>query len=79
MPRNVRNFWVELSVDGRATDIASGPRASSGGIDIDIYQRDRGDVRRVLNISGRPLSGKLYLRITDPETGKLLAENVTIR
>ena len=36
MPRNVRNFWLNLSVDGKRTDVASGPVAKDGGFELRI-------------------------------------------
>lgn len=46
MPRNVRNFWIEvetLDVNG-GRKVATGPRSSSGGADIIIRQRNHGEV-----------------------------------
>lgn len=66
MPRNVRNFWVEAEIDGRATTLSGGPQSKDGGIDIVIYQRSKGDVTRVLRITGRQWSGKLILDVEHP-------------
>ena len=50
MPRNVRNFWVTVDVDGKATRVATGPRGKAGGMDITLYQRDAGEVVKVCDI-----------------------------
>ena len=50
MPRYVRNFWIEVYVDGRKTKIACGPRAKDGGALITIYQRSEGNVRKAAEI-----------------------------
>jgi hypothetical protein len=53
MPRNVRNFWVTMDVDGRKEAVATGPRRADGGIDITIKMRDGGGVVDVCEIVGR--------------------------
>lgn len=52
MPRNVRNFWIEATIDGRGSKLEGGPRAKDGGFDLKIFQRDKGKVTRVLRITG---------------------------
>ena len=44
MPRNVRNFWLELSVDGKRCAVATGPVTEDGGFTLRISQRDDGAV-----------------------------------
>ena len=44
MPRNVRNFWLTLDVDGRKTPIATGPVAKDGGFTLRIQIRRNGEV-----------------------------------
>lgn len=51
MPRNVRNFWVEVTVDGRKHKVATGPRHKDGGMTIDLKQRHKGRVIDVLRIT----------------------------
>lgn len=64
MPRSVRNFWIDTSVDGRQTDIATGPRNKSGGFSINISQRDNGQVTTPLTIEGTARSdGKILLKV----------------
>lgn len=76
MPRNVRNFWIEAQIDGRASQIAAGPVKKDGGFDLEIMIRDKGWVSRCLDIIGRALpDGTLSVQVianraadTYPET-----------
>lgn len=52
MPRNVRNFWIEVNVDGRKSRIATGPIRKDGGFQIVIKQRDRGGVVDSFEVTG---------------------------
>ena len=53
MPRNVRNFWIEVTPeDGKTT--ATGPRSKDGGFTADIRLRHKGEVSNaVVRITGR--------------------------
>ena len=53
MPKNVRNFWIELTVDGKKTPIATGPRAADGGFELTVYQRNNGYIVNALTVLGR--------------------------
>jgi hypothetical protein len=65
MPRNVRNFWVELSIDGRENNLSGGPAAKDGGIGGRILIRQNGEVATAVSITGAASrDGTLYLRIT---------------
>lgn len=44
MPKQVRNFWLELQVDGRETKIATGPKPADGDFSIVIRIRENGEV-----------------------------------
>lgn len=62
MPRNVRNFWVELRVDGKQTRIETGPQAKDGGFELVVLQRDQSSIIRALEVSGRVTSdGRIVL------------------
>lgn len=50
--RNLRNFWVELEVDGRGP-IATGPVSSSGGFYARVKMRDHGDVTTAMVVVGQ--------------------------
>lgn len=52
MPRNVRNFWLDLRVDGKSMAVQTGPRHKDGGFKLLIYMRDRGAVQYGLSIVG---------------------------
>ena len=62
MPRNVRNFWIDLEVDGR-TRVQTGPRTKDGGFASTIYMRDKGSVQAALYLRGREIQGMLHLEI----------------
>jgi len=53
MPRNVRNFWAEVRADGKDTPVVTGPVSADGGINVTIYQRDKGGVVRAVSLIGR--------------------------
>jgi len=72
MPRNVRNFWIELDVDGRKSTVETGPRSRDGGFELTIYQRHKGEVRRALEVRGYgDFSGDGALRIVVQPAGDL--------
>jgi hypothetical protein len=68
MPRNTRNFWIEADIDGRHTDIASGPRHREGGFRLRIYQRERGGIRTAYTVVGFVdfITGDLTCEVTAP-------------
>ena len=50
MTQNIRPSWIEINVDGRANDIATGPRARDGNMSAVIYLRINGEIVRALDI-----------------------------
>lgn len=52
MPRNVRNFWLEAKIDGRASTLTGGPQGRMGGFSLTIYQRLNATVMQALRIEG---------------------------
>lgn len=64
MTRNVRNFWIDLSVDGRASSVETGPRSKDGGFSMTIYQRDEGDIVTAAKISGLARSDGSLISLT---------------
>jgi len=75
MPRNVRNFWIEASVDGRGSDIATGPRSSGGGFSCTIYVREEGSISdKKLRIGGQSVNGKNILSVELVENGGITKE-----
>jgi len=74
MPRNTRNWWIELHVDGRRHPIATGPSSRDGGFVLNIKTRVHRNIQEILSIVGSACpsgSGDLKLSIlhTDPHTG----------
>lgn len=75
MPRNVRNFWIEASVDGRKSDISTGPRSSGGGFSCTIYVREEGSISdKKLRIGGQYVNGKNILSVELVEGGGVTKE-----
>lgn len=65
MPRNVRNFWLDVQVDGRSS-IGLGPVAKDGGFSAQLKVRDAGSVRDALSINGYAYQdGRLQVNIFD--------------
>jgi hypothetical protein len=52
MPRNVRNWWLELDIDGKTQRIEAGPQSRVGGFTLTIKQRDQGDIVTALEVTG---------------------------
>jgi hypothetical protein len=52
MPRIVRNFWIELLVDGKVTKVSTGPKGGGGGFTMKILQRSAGEVHTAFSIEG---------------------------
>lgn len=65
MPRNVRNFWIDLAVDGKQERIETGPRSKDGGFNLVILVRENGSIsdKRVY-IEGRVIGDKLRIDAT---------------
>lgn len=74
MPRNVRNFWVSLSVDGNNSDVSAGPRMKDGGFKLTILQRENGEISEAISVYGAPtLDGEtLILSVYDNRTNSVL-------
>ncbi len=66
MPRNIRNFWIELEVDGRSKRIETGPKTGTGGFDMVIRLRENGTTSdKYMHIRGNSYNGKLEIRATE--------------
>lgn len=61
MPQNVRNFWLELDVDGRKSRIACGPQSKDGGFILTIKQRDKGGIIKAMYVVGTCTDGLIRL------------------
>jgi hypothetical protein len=55
--RKVRNFWIELEIDGRKTRIATGPEARDGGFHLTVFMRDHGETKEALIVNGAVTGG----------------------
>lgn len=64
MPRNVRNWWIEASGDD-TNKIATGPRSKDAGMEVIIWQRDRGNVRQAFRIVGEIYGTELMCVVQD--------------
>lgn len=47
----MRNFWCEVEVDGRKTDMAGGPRSREEGLKITLYQRKNGEKVKAMTVT----------------------------
>lgn len=56
MPRNLRDFWVELDVDGYANGVARGPKRRGGGFQLDIAVASHGESEPLVQVVGLPLT-----------------------
>lgn len=66
MPRHVRNFWLEATIDGRQSVFTGGPQAKDGGFHLDIMQRSKGSSIRALRVEGFATSdGGICLSVFD--------------
>lgn len=64
MPRNTRNFWIELSIDGKKTKVAAGPRSRSGGFRCRVLQRADGEIHHEdVTVEGIVRDGLLELKV----------------
>lgn len=80
MPRNVRNFWIELDVDGSKTAIGSGPRGKDGGFQLTIRQRDNGSIVKALDVRGFvDTNGNLRLNAATPNATDPMLTLITVR
>ena len=70
--RNCRNFFTTIAVDGKKTDIATGPRQKNGGFSQAVYVRHNGDSVLAYTIEGiANENGGLTVEIRD-KNGKLV-------
>jgi len=51
MLRKVRNFWIDLNVDGNKS-VSVGSKNKNGGIRIELYMRNKKEVEKILSIRG---------------------------
>jgi len=78
MPRIVRNFWFTANVAGKQAEIASGPKSATGGLSLNLYQRDNGEVKDIFHISCQAHADG-YLETIGYAFGKRLISIATMR
>jgi len=62
MPRNVRNVWHMLEVDGRTSKVETGPKNGNGGSYERVLFREEGDIS--------PTELRIEVRVSDMPNGK---------
>lgn len=68
MPRNIRNFWIRLNIDGRQSVIESGPVSKNGGFSMEILMRDKKGITTPVRIVGQATEdGSLTLILGDAD------------
>lgn len=73
MPRNVRNFWIDVDIDGRETKLSGGPVAADGGMDVTLSVREGGAVSRALSLRCYEAHGTLTVLVIAPDGGTVAA------
>lgn len=63
----IRNFWIDVDIDGRKTRLSGGPRNKDGGFSMTIYQRNKGQSVKALEIEGTIADDKLAIYVHDEE------------
>jgi hypothetical protein len=80
----VRNFFLTAEVDGRKTEVRTGPEGKDGGLYVCFYIREHGQAQLALKIIGEATTdGKLILTVVYPmgreATGPDAEKVVTVR
>jgi hypothetical protein len=61
---NVRNFWIDASIDGRETTLSGGPKGQDGGFNLVVSIREHGRVVEAVRVEGWATEdGKLNMSI----------------
>lgn len=66
MPRNVRNAWIDVEIDGQRSRLKGGPKNANGGLSATLFVRERGTVALGCTMSARPVTlpeGKTMIRV----------------
>jgi len=64
-PANVRPFYMEAEIDGRKTTLSGGPRSKTGGMEVNIYQRNEGEIETALSVVCKIYNGELVTRVSN--------------
>ena len=76
-PRNVRNFWVDVDVDGKQNSVATGPRSADGGMDANFKIREAGTVTDSIDVLCRANGDTLTLTVQ--HNRRVVYEHITTR
>jgi hypothetical protein len=76
MPRNVRNFRLELAVDGRKQTIATGPQAPTGGFQLRIQMRYNGQATHVGYLTGAVYEDGLLCLSWEPVRTDIMGNSI---
>ena len=49
----MRNFWIEVQIDGRATPLRGGPISKDGGFSITVYMKQKGESVEAMTVTGQ--------------------------
>ena len=65
----MRNFWLELNIDGKKTPFEGGPKAKDGGFSLRILVRNKGVTDTGAFITGtyEPETDELVIRVNGEE------------
>lgn len=69
---NVRNFWIDADIDGRATHLSGGPSNRGGGFQLRIYMRDDGESKLAYVIEGMADSDVIALKVWNESENKIV-------
>lgn len=73
----VRNFWMEATIEGRASKPAGGPRSKTGDMVVTVYQREEGKSVKAVQVHCQSLGDALRTRVYI--AGELVGEYTTER
>lgn len=74
---SVRPFYIEADVEGRQTPLAGGPRRGDGSMNIEITQRNEGQIETAFKIRSYRDGDKLVTRVFDSK-GDCVATHETL-
>ena len=78
-PHNVRNFYIEVEIDGYKTTLRGGSPSKDGGMKVTLYQRDSGEITKALTVDCTADSeGVLKTKVTN-NNGEYLTTVITAR
>lgn len=70
---SIRNFWIEVEIDGKKEFLKGGPKSEDGGFSLSLSQRKDGKIRRVIKIQGiANKDGTLTTHIKSQGTGRII-------